>query len=391
MRRLALLVSCAALAALPAGSASAGSGSCPQWKERVVASGLGVLENLEFDGRGTLFLSANTQRAVLRMRPDGSVTTAVADVGSPGGMRVRNGFLFFNTGDSAQSGLMGIPDGTIQRLDLDAGGPPVTYSSGLTMPNGLVFLPNGDAVTSRDLGTGTRLTRVPAKSPTQIEPNWAGREDHNGLAVDTTGTFLYADETFVADSGIWRIRIARPAEITRVAKLSDDSTPEALDDMTIDNRNVLWVTAQGPGSLVRVNPLTGAHCTIATGLRNPSAVKFGSGPGWSSKALYVTGFDGTVRELSPPPGYRPIDARPRMTLKASPSSLRAGVRTRVTFTARAFGGGQRGAIVNFAGRAVRTDSRGRGSLTVRVASSGKVNARVTKRGFRRTVLRVPVR
>ena len=66
-------------------------------------------------------------------------------------------------------------------------------------------------------------------------------------------------------------------------------------------------------------------------------------------------------------------------------------RTRVTFTARAFGGGQRGAIVNFAGRAVRTDSRGRGSLTVRITSSGKVNARVTKRGFRRTVLRVPVR
>ena len=98
-----------------------------------------------------------------------------------------------------------------------------------------------------------------------------------------------------------------------------------------------------------------------------------------------------MRELSPPAGYRPIDARTPLTLKVSPRSLRTDVRTRVRFTATAFGGPQRGAIVNFAGRAKRTDARGRASMTVRLRSRGRRGARVTKRGFLKRVVQVPVR
>jgi hypothetical protein len=53
-----------------------------------------------------------------------------------------------------------------------------------------------------------------------------------------------------------------------------------------------------------VNPRTGRSCVIARGLANPSAVKFGCGSGRPSDRLYVTRFDGTVRELRPPGGER---------------------------------------------------------------------------------------
>ena len=389
LRRITTVCAAAALALLAPAPAQAGDTSCKPWTERVVASDLGVLENLEFDGRGGLLLSANTRKAILRLRPDGSVETVVPDVDAPGGQRVRGRDLFFNTGDSLQSGLSGARDGTIQRLNLDTG-ERTTYASGLTMPNGLVFLPNGDAVVSRDLGTGTRLTRIPASDPSRVEFNWAGLEDHNGLAVDTTGTFLYADQTFTDDSAIWRIRIDRPADIQRVARLAEGS-PKGLDDMTIDDRNLLYVTAQGPGTLIRVNPLTGEQCDIATGLMNPSSVKFGRGPGWSAQSLYVTGFDGRVRELTPPAGYRAPDARPPIELRASPSRVRAKQRTRVTFTAVAFGDRLPGAVVRFAGRRVRTNARGQVTVKVRLFKRGRRFASVTRDGFTRTVVSIRVR
>jgi sugar lactone lactonase YvrE len=377
----------AAIASLGAAAPASAGETCEPWAQRTVASGLGSLENLEPDGRGGMFISASSRRAILRLTPDGRVETAVAGVNAPGGQRVRGSTLFFNTGDSAASGLNGTPDGTIDTFDLDTRRR-ATYSSGLTMPNGLVFLPNGDAVVSRDLGTGTRLTRIPASDPRRPQSNWAGREDHNGLAVDTSGTFLYADETFTPESSIWRIRINRPTEITRVARLGNGGT-QGLDDMTIDRRNNLYVTAQVSASIIRVNPRTGEFCTIATGLQNPSAVKFGRGPGWPSRNLYVTGFDGTVRELTPPAGYRAPDARPRIAARAKPRRLRARVSRRVTFRVSAFGEPLRSAVVRVAGRRRLTNSRGRAVIRVRFTRRGRRFATVSKKGFARK--RVPVR
>src|SRR3712207_2147803 len=89
------------IAAVGAPPVNAGE-SCQPWRERVLASDLGQLEKLEFDGRGGLLLSAGTRRAMLRLVPSGEVTTLVPDVDAPGGQRVRGNTLFFNTGDSAQ-------------------------------------------------------------------------------------------------------------------------------------------------------------------------------------------------------------------------------------------------------------------------------------------------
>ena len=70
--------------------------------------------------------------------------------------------------------------------------------------------------------------------------------------------------------------------------------------MTIDSRGRLYIAANIAGEVIRLNPRTGASCVLASGLHNPSAVKFGRGPGWSKRSLYVTGFDGAVVRLAPP-------------------------------------------------------------------------------------------
>jgi sugar lactone lactonase YvrE len=168
------------------------------------------------------------------------------------------------------------------------------------MPNGLVFLPNGDAVVSRDLGTGTGMTRIRARNPEHPQFNWAQLDDTNGMAVDPRGRWLYTVETFAPESRVYRIRIGNPSRIEVVASLGEGTVPKGLDDMTIDARGRLYIAASIAGEVIRLNPRTGVSCVIASGLQFPSAVKFGRGPGWSKRSLYVTGFDGAVIRLAPP-------------------------------------------------------------------------------------------
>src|SRR5206468_6641378 len=108
------------VAATPTADASAAAGtqsSCTPWAVRTVASNLGILENLSFDGTGGLLLSAWSEDAILRLMPSGAVSPVVLGVKAPGGQQVRGHILYFNTGDSPESGYLGIADGTLQRLD----------------------------------------------------------------------------------------------------------------------------------------------------------------------------------------------------------------------------------------------------------------------------------
>jgi hypothetical protein len=380
----AAITACIAFVAAVPGSAGAADDAkfCAPWTQRTVKSGLGSLENLEFDGDGGLLISASDHDAIERMTPDGKVTTLVPDVTSPGGQRVRGRTLFFNTGDSAQAGLLNQPSGTIERFDLDTG-KRSTYASGLTMPNGLAILPNGDFVTSRDLGSGTGITRIPHDDPAHPQTNWAQLNDQNGMAVDPTGTWLYADQTFTMDSNVLRIRIANPSETAVVASLADGG-PKGLDDLTIDRDGILYVAANLTGEVFRLDPASGRHCAIATGLQNPSSLKFGRGPGWAAGSLYVVGFDGLVRELTPPakPAPPPPGRKPRLELSLRPRVAVAGRRTRFHLTTSRAGGGLRAHVrVRLGGRTVRTNRRGRAGLTVRFKRPGRRVARATRKGY----------
>jgi sugar lactone lactonase YvrE len=386
--------------AIGAGRSHAADPACTSWTQKTIKSGLGSLENLEFDGTGGLLLSASGQGAIERLTPDGAVTTLVPSVNSPGGQRVIGRTLYFNTGDAAQSGLSNTADGTLERFDLDTR-TRTTVASGLTMPNGLAVLPNGDFVVSRDLGSGTGITRIPAQDPAHPQPNWAKLDDQNGLAVDPTGSWLYADQTFTSDAAVYKIRIADPSEKSVVATLADPA-PKGLDDMTIDAKGVLYVAANGTGEVIRLDPSTGAHCTIVTGLQNPSSLKFGRGPGWHPDRLYLVGFDGAVRELAPPassqtsgpPGGGPA-VPDRVALSVRPRSAVAGARTRFRFTVYGIANGNRkriaGALVKFGGRSTRTNRRGRAGLTLRFRHPGRRTARATKNGYAPAARTVRVR
>jgi sugar lactone lactonase YvrE len=386
MRLAAALVLAAVVAAVP--SATAATGPCAPWQQKTVKSGLGSLENLEFDRTGGLTISATDQHAIERLTPDGKVTTLVPNVNAPGGQRLVGRGLFFNTGDSAQSGFSGTPDGTLERFDLDSHARR-TFASGLTMPNGLAVLPSGDFVVSRDIGSGTGITRVPVTDPAHPQTNWARLDDQNGMAVDTSGTFLYAVQTFKLDSPVYRIRISDPTDMKVVATLGDGGVAKALDDMTIDAKGILYIAANFAGEVIRLDPATGQHCVIVTGLQNPSSVKFGRGPGWAASHLYVTGFDGTVRELIPPATTpKPRTKKKRLALSVRPRTADVGDRTHFRFSVRPR---LRGVRVTLAGRRTATNAHGRATLNTTFRHPGARFARASKRGYKAAERRVTVR
>jgi sugar lactone lactonase YvrE len=215
--------------------------------------------------------------------------------GDPGGFTQ---FIVVMT--SAQAGILQTADGTIQRYDLTTHAR-VTWSSGLAMPNGLLFLPDGDAVVSRD-SPGHGITRIPFADPMHPQPNWVTTNDSNGMAIDPTRTWLYFDQTFQLGGLVLRTRLSDPTDVEQVASLGQGLV---LDDLTIDRAGDLYLAANRPeplGELIRLDPATGSSCVIASGLGDPSAVKFGCGPGWPSDHLFVVGFEGNVSDISPPAG-----------------------------------------------------------------------------------------
>jgi hypothetical protein len=264
---------------------------CAPWQVRTLLSGQGWLENLGFDGRGSITISALGQGQLLRLSRRAGLSTLLSPVFAPGGQARRGRFLYFTTGNlpTAQ------PTGTIDRLDLRTG-ERSTWARGLTAPNGLVFLPNGDAVVSRSFGSGTGLTLVPADDPEHPQFGWAQLDDTNGLAVDPSGRWLYVDRTFSPDGEVDRVLISDPRRVEVVGRLGAGVFP---DDLTIDKHGILYITGFISGKIYRLDPRTHASCAIAGGLAQPTSARFGR-QRWHRHRLYVTDASGHLSELRPP-------------------------------------------------------------------------------------------
>src|SRR5690606_25579949 len=123
-------------------------------------------------------------------------------------------WLYVNTGNAFRSGLLGKPDGAIFRLALGQSGvKPERWASDLIMPNGLVLLPDGSAVVTRDvLGTGTPsgITRVAPGTPEPLDYFWSDLRGTNGAALDAAGKLLYVTCTFTRRAEIWCIPVDNP-------------------------------------------------------------------------------------------------------------------------------------------------------------------------------------
>lgn len=277
----------------------AGAAVCPAWTKSTVAKGYGLLENLAFDGQGSLILSeggvGGAPGGLRKLSPSGVRSTLLADVASPGGLVVDGRTLYFNTGDGLASGLFNLPDGTISKVDLDTGASSVV-ADGLVMPNGLVRLPNGDFVVSRDLGKGsmTRVTPSGAKSP--FAP---AATNTNGMAVDRARNQFYVVSTFNLLTEVYVIDLDEPTAKPRTIRIPGLGPLNAGDDLVLGADGNLYVALNVAGSVVRVDPDTGAQCTVAKGLPFVSSVRFGAGPGWDPDSLYTTSFAGVVTRLTP--------------------------------------------------------------------------------------------
>ncbi len=279
---------------------TAGAATCVAWTRTPVARGYSVLENLAFDGQGGMLLSessaAATPGGIRRLGADGSKSTVVPNVSGPGGIVIVGRTAYFTTGNAIASGFFGLKDGTITKVDLDTGASSVV-ASGLVMPNGMVRLPDGDFVVSRDLGRSTAMTRVTLGQPGV--PFAPAATSTNGMAVDPVRHLLYVDSTFNAKTVISAVDLDHPSAAPRTITVPGLGPLNAADDLTRGADGNLYVALNLAGKVVRVDPGTGAVCTIATGVPLVSSVRFGAGPGWDAHSLYATSFTGTVTRLTP--------------------------------------------------------------------------------------------
>lgn len=284
--------------------APAQAASCPTWTKEPVASGYGVLENLGFDGTGGLLLSegslAGGDSGLRRLGADGARSSVVGGVVSPGGIVIGTGSdagtVFFTSGNGIASGLFGKNDGAINAVDL-ATGAVTTRASGLTMPNGMIRLPGGDFLVSRDIGGKSSITRVHGDGSTErFAPAVTST---NGMAYDAARNVVYVASTFTLFSTVSVVDLDRPDADPEVIVIPGVGPLNAADDLTLGADGFVYVALNLAGRVVRVDPASGAVCTVASGVPLVSSLRFGAGPGWDPASLYTTSFTGKVTRLRP--------------------------------------------------------------------------------------------
>ena len=263
----------------------------------VLWSSLGVLESAIVDHRGRLFVTSQTwngptRGAVLRLdHPDAEPVPIGEGIASPGGLAFDDhGRLIVGYGNSLAGGLVGNVVGRagLLRIHPDTG-ERVVYRTGLSMANGVARAADGTIFASNDVGT--HIDRVDPHG--SVDRRWAKVPSANGLALDPTGHYLYAAQSFVP-AAISRVDIANPTNVTTYAQPRPAGRGACLDGLAIDTTGRLYVAANGAGQLWRVDT-DGTICALARGLRFPSAVALGRGPhGFSEGNLFAITVGGDI-------------------------------------------------------------------------------------------------
>lgn len=295
----AVLALTAVIGTPPAPASAVAITRCP-WRATTVASGLGSLENLGFDGAGTMLVSRTVGSAgqLYRLTPDGRGSTLVPNVAAPGSITVADGAAYFTTGNSFLSGVFGSKDGGIARVDLGTGAL-TTIATKLTMPNGMVRLPDGSFVVSRNIGWTTGLTRISADGTreTRLAPSVTMA---NGLTYDAAHSAVIASMDLHPVSTLAIVDMNDPTHI-RTVDLGLFGLFGFPDDLTVGPDGLIYLAMDG-GDIVRIDPDHHAACILASGMFGSTSVRFGAGTGWDPGALYSTDLFGTVHKLTPTTG-----------------------------------------------------------------------------------------
>ncbi|WP_157868501.1 SMP-30/gluconolactonase/LRE family protein [Streptomyces caatingaensis] len=250
-------------------------------------------ENLEFDGRGMLWVSHATKNRVEGYAPDGTLRTTVP-VSGPGGIRRGpDGRMYVNYGVAPLA-----RDGGVVAFDPAAARPrPEKVVTGTPGINGLAIDGAGNFYLTRELATGILKIRPDGSR----DEEWTRRAavfGTNGLA--SAGDRLYASVLVDLTSSVVSIPLRDPARWTTVARLSPNPLDaKVLDDLTVLDDGDLVVASFARGELLRVTPSTGRSCTLATGLHMPTSVRAPRGFGSYDPHhdLFVTEASGRVARV----------------------------------------------------------------------------------------------
>ncbi|GHG53954.1 hypothetical protein GCM10018779_16450 [Streptomyces griseocarneus] len=223
-------------------------------------------ENLEFDGRGTLWVAHIVKGRVEGYAPDGTLRTSFPVSGAGGIRRGPDGMMYVNFGVNPLA-----TDGGIMRFDPTAAHPkPEKVVSGISGINGLAIDSEGNFYLSRELSTGIVKIRPDGTK----DEEWTRKANvfgANGLEI--VGDQLYASVITDTSSPVVRVPLNDPARHTTVVRLSRSALGiKLLDDLTFFGGDLV-VASFRDGELIRVNPETGRSCVLVKGLRMPSSVR----------------------------------------------------------------------------------------------------------------------
>ncbi|MFI1797458.1 SMP-30/gluconolactonase/LRE family protein [Streptomyces sp. NPDC020379] len=253
-------------------------------------------ENLEFDGRGTLWVAHLTKNRVEGYAPDGTLKASVP-VSGPGGIRRGpDGMMYVNYGVNPLSSWA--TGGGIVRFDPTAAAPKAeTFVDGLSGVNGLVIDSVGNLYVSRELATGILKIRPDGTK----DEKWTRAADvfgTNGLEI--VGDQLYASVITDTASPVVRVPLNDPAARTTVVELSPNPLKtKVLDDLTAFE-GTLVVASFRDGELLQVDPATGRSCVLVSGLRMPTSVRVprGFGDHDGRRELFVSEASGRVVKVT---------------------------------------------------------------------------------------------
>lgn len=229
-------------------------------------------ENLGIDAENRLWVTRATTGRVERY--GAGEVTAVVEVPSPGAVRLGpDGWMYVTTGNSPIGLLPGAASGAVLRFDPTAQQPtPMVVIDGLGMPNGMAIADDGTiyvADSSRGLlrihPDGSLDEAWSTAAPYNLSPQpQVNGVSLNGLALSADGRDLYVTITGSPTGRILRVPVADPAHPEVLTDLLSSAGTAIPDDLAVTADGALLVGTT-TGRIVRVDPATGAGCTVYTG------------------------------------------------------------------------------------------------------------------------------